>query len=67
MVKSIQETFAPNLACFGCGRIQELASPTFEKLKGEIISDKRFKIDVIRLEVGGVCGDCAARKKSAAH
>src|ERR1700761_6806149 len=36
-----------HLACFGCGRIQELASPTFEKLKGEIISDKRFKIDVI--------------------
>jgi len=51
-----------HLACFGCGAIEELVSPTFERLKKEIINDRGFHIDVIRLEVGGLCSRCAAKK-----
>src|SRR6201996_887463 len=52
-----------HLACFGCGQIEELMSPTFERLKREIVSDRNFQIDVIRLEVGGLCSHCAAQKQ----
>src|ERR1700684_3463762 len=51
-----------HLACFGCGAIEELVSPTFERLKKEIIHDWGFHIDVIRLEGGGLCSHCAAKK-----
>jgi Fur family ferric uptake transcriptional regulator len=52
-----------HLACFGCGSVQEFASPTFERLKQEISKENAFQIDVMRLEVGGLCCRCAARKK----
>lgn len=50
-----------HLACFGCGKIEEFATPTFEKLKREIAEKNDFSIQVMRLEVGGLCGQCAAR------
>jgi Fur family ferric uptake transcriptional regulator len=56
-----------HLACFGCGQIEELMSPTFERLKREIINDRSFQIDVIRLEVGGLCSRCAAQKQAPLH
>lgn len=52
-----------HLACFGCGQIKEFASPTFERLKREIGTTNDFDIQVIRLEVGGLCGRCAAQRK----
>jgi Fur family transcriptional regulator, ferric uptake regulator len=52
-----------HLACFECGEIVEFASPTFERLKQEIAAKNEFKIQVLRLEVGGVCSSCAAKKR----
>jgi Fur family transcriptional regulator, ferric uptake regulator len=52
-----------HLACFACGEIEEFASPTFEMLKREIGATNDFEIQVMRLEVGGLCSACAAKKK----
>ena len=52
-----------HLACFECGAIEEFASPTFERLKREIAEKNDFEIQVMRLEVGGLCKQCTARKK----
>ncbi len=49
-----------HLACFQCGRIEEFTSPLFERLKAEISTQNTFQIRVIRLEVGGLCGECSA-------
>jgi Fur family ferric uptake transcriptional regulator len=48
-----------HLACFRCGSIVEYASPAFEALKKEIAKENSFQVDVIRLELGGVCRDCS--------
>jgi Fur family transcriptional regulator, ferric uptake regulator len=61
-VKTQKDHF--HLACFQCGRIEEFASPTFERLKREIAATKDFAIQVMRLEVGGVCKQCAVQQKT---
>jgi Fur family ferric uptake transcriptional regulator len=53
-----------HLACFGCGEIEEFASPTFERFKREIAAKNDFDIQVMRLEVGGLCRRCTAKQKS---
>lgn len=53
-----------HLACFNCGAIEEFVSPTFERLKREIAATNDFEIQVMRLEVGGLCSGCAAKKKN---
>ncbi len=53
-----------HLACFHCGEIEEFDSPTFQRLKREIAAQKNFSIQVMRLEVGGMCSRCAARQKA---
>jgi Fur family transcriptional regulator, ferric uptake regulator len=53
-----------HLACFGCGEIMEFTSPSFERLKQEIGSKNDFRIQVMRLEVGGLCSKCAAAQKT---
>jgi Fur family ferric uptake transcriptional regulator len=55
-----------HLACFGCGRIQELANGIFERLKTEVARQSGFEIQVTRLEMGGLCRHCAARPRTAA-
>jgi Fur family ferric uptake transcriptional regulator len=52
-----------HLACFRCGQIEEFDSPTFQRLKREIAAQNDFEIQVIRLEVGGLCRECAAQRK----
>jgi Fur family transcriptional regulator, ferric uptake regulator len=52
-----------HLACFRCGAIEEFSSPAFERLKREIGSKNEFDIQVMRLEVGGLCKRCARRPK----
>jgi Fur family ferric uptake transcriptional regulator len=52
-----------HLACFECGEIVEFATPMFERLKEEIATENRFEIQAIRLEAGGLCSVCAAKKK----
>ncbi len=47
-----------HLACFQCGRIEEVATPLFEELKAEISRRNGFQIQVVRLEVGGRCSSC---------
>jgi len=53
-----------HLACFRCGRIEEYASPLFERLKAEIVKQAEFSIRVSRLEIGGHCRACANRNQS---
>ncbi len=47
-----------HLACLKCGRIQEFESSLFEKLKGQIERERRFRIEVVRVEAGGYCDHC---------
>ncbi len=47
-----------HLACLKCGRIQEFESSLFEKLKGQIERERRFHINVVRVEAGGYCDKC---------
>lgn len=47
-----------HLACIKCGRIQEFESSLFEKLKGQIERERRFRIQVVRVEAGGYCDRC---------
>jgi Fur family ferric uptake transcriptional regulator len=47
-----------HLACLKCGRIQEFESSLFEKLKGQIERERRFRITVVRVEAGGYCDKC---------
>jgi len=47
-----------HLACLKCGRIQEFESALFEKLKGQIERQRRFRIAVARVEAGGYCDRC---------
>lgn len=47
-----------HLACLKCGRIQEFESSLFEKLKGQIERERRFQIQVVRVEAGGLCDRC---------
>ena len=54
-----------HLACFGCGRIEEVSMPVFEQLKNEIGRSRGFQIETARLEIGGYCSDCAAKEKRA--
>jgi len=53
-----------HLACFGCGAVEEFASPTFERLKREISKENNFEIQVMRLEVGGLCSVCTAKNNN---
>lgn len=54
-----------HLACFGCGAILEFATPAFEQLKQEIAATNRFEIQVMRLEVGGLCDSCTRKRRGA--
>ncbi len=61
-----------HLACFHCGRIEELSSALFEQLKREIANQAGFEIRVTRLEIGGRCRFCrgdatSTRKMEAAR
>ena len=56
-----------HLACFGCGKIIEFATPAFESLKQEIAAKNDFEIQVIRLEVGGYCIACATKREKHLH
>ena len=50
-----------HLACFVCGKIEEFTSPMYEELKKQIRETCGFAIEVVRLEVGGRCRQCAAK------
>jgi Fur family transcriptional regulator, ferric uptake regulator len=52
-----------HLACFDCGGIIEFATPAFEQLKREIAAANHFEVQVARLEVGGLCSACTAKRQ----
>lgn len=54
-----------HLACVKCGRIQEFQSSLFEKLKGQIERERRFRIQVVRVEAGGHCDRCQEKQRIA--
>lgn len=56
-----------HLTCLDCGNVEEFTTPTFERLKREISKENSFDIQVIRLEVGGLCSVCSAKRKSRLH
>jgi len=47
-----------HMACLRCGKIIELESDLFDRLKGQIQRDSQFHIVVSRLEIGGYCSEC---------
>lgn len=53
-----------HIACFRCGAIMEYTSPSFEKLKKDIVKESGFQIRVVRLEVGGLCPECQKMTKA---
>ncbi len=53
-----------HLACLQCGAILEYASPSFDRLKIEMAQQSGFAIEVIRLEIGGLCKRCRKTKSS---
>lgn len=56
-----------HLACFGCGRIEEISTPLFGQLKRSVGREKGFAIQTARLEIGGYCSDCAAKANQQPH
>jgi Fur family transcriptional regulator, ferric uptake regulator len=50
-----------HFTCQWCGRVLEIQSPLFERLKGQIEGRHGLSIRVARLELGGLCGTCAAK------
>ena len=48
-----------HMACLRCGKIMEFVSDIFDKLKGQVEKDCRFRIVVSRLEIGGYCSGCS--------
>src|ERR1700729_3621443 len=55
----IDELAHIHMACLRCGKIMEFVSDIFEKLKGQVEKDCRFRIVVSRLEIGGYCASCS--------
>jgi Fur family ferric uptake transcriptional regulator len=47
-----------HMACLRCGKIIEIESDLFDRLKGQIQRDSQFHIVVSRLEIGGYCAQC---------
>jgi len=53
-----------HMACLRCGKISEFVSDMFEKLKGQVERDCRFRIVVSRLEIGGYCSVCRGSRQA---
>ncbi|MFQ5776376.1 MAG: Fur family transcriptional regulator [Terriglobia bacterium] len=47
-----------HMACLRCGKVMELESTLFERLKGQVERECRFHIVLTRVEMGGYCADC---------
>jgi Fe2+ or Zn2+ uptake regulation protein len=52
-----------HFTCQRCGGVFEIQTPLFEKLKGQIEGRHGLTIRVARLELGGLCGECASKAK----
>jgi Fur family ferric uptake transcriptional regulator len=50
-----------HVACLGCGKVREVESELFDRLKRQIERDCDIQITVARTEIGGYCPSCRAR------
>ena len=48
-----------HLVCVGCGRLIEFCHPQIEKAQNEIFQEFGFRATGHRLELRGLCADCA--------
>lgn len=48
-----------HLVCVGCGRLIEFCHPRIEKAQNEIFKEFGFRATGHRLELRGLCADCA--------
>jgi Fe2+ or Zn2+ uptake regulation protein len=47
-----------HVACLGCGKVREVESALFDRLKAQVERDCDIKITVARTEIGGYCPKC---------
>jgi len=47
-----------HMTCLRCGKVQELESELFDRVKGQVQRDCQFHIVVARFEMEGHCGEC---------
>lgn len=52
-----------HLACYGCGKITEVESSMFDRLKEHVAKLECFEVETARLEIGGYCRTCASKHK----
>ena len=50
-----------HVACLGCGKVREVESDLFDRLKQQIERDCGIQITVARTEIGGYCAECRLR------
>jgi Fur family ferric uptake transcriptional regulator len=55
-------SFHIHLVCTSCGGVQEPGGPFWEKLASKVRRETGFRADAARLEMGGTCSDCRARR-----
>jgi Fur family ferric uptake transcriptional regulator len=55
-----------HLACLRCGKVEEYATPLFDKIKGQIERERGFRIAFARVEIGGYCKECENAATAAA-
>ena len=61
----IDELDLMHFTCQRCGGVVEIQTRLFERLKGQIEGRHGLAIRVARLELGGICGNCASRREQA--
>lgn len=50
-----------HVACLGCGKVREVESELFDRLKRQVERDCDITITVARTEIGGYCAKCRAK------
>jgi Fur family ferric uptake transcriptional regulator len=54
--------FHIHLVCIGCGGVQEPGGRFWEDLKRKVTKETGFRPEIVRLEMGGQCSECHARR-----
>ena len=52
-----------HLVCSDCGRIEEFNDPSLEKLKSNVAKKHGFTMKTHKLEIFGLCSDCAKKSE----
>jgi Fe2+ or Zn2+ uptake regulation protein len=59
--------FHIHLVCMKCHRVQEPGGPFWEDLKRRVEREWKFKPEIVRLEMGGVCDNCRKKRDEATN